>query len=156
LTAFKSLFFLILVPGLLIGYFPYAISMNDTELLALGAFRYLALPLLAVGWTVMLWCFWNFLVNGRGTPAPFDPPRELVVAGPYCFVRNPMYAAGLIALLGWILWSPSFPLIAAPFLFFVAAHLFVTGYEEPTLKKKFGAAYEEYCKQVPRWIPKFK
>ena len=156
MTALKSLFFLILVPGLLIGYFPYAVSRNDTELLVLGAVRYLALPLLAVGWTVMLWCFWNFLVTGRGTPAPIDPPRELVAVGPYRFVRNPMYAAGLAALLGWILWSPSLPLILAPFLFFAAAHLFVTGYEEPTLKKKFGAAYEEYCNRVPRWIPKFK
>ena len=156
MTALKSLFFLVLVPGLLIGYFPYAVSRNDTELLALGAVRYLALPLLAVGWTVMLWCFWNFLVTGRGTPAPIDPPRELVAVGPYRFVRNPMYAAGLTALLGWILWSPSLPLILAPFLFFAAAHLFVTGYEEPTLKKKFGAAYEEYCNRVPRWIPKFK
>lgn len=156
MTALKSLFFLILVPGLLIGYFPYAVSTNDTELLALGAVRYLALPLLAVGWIAMLWCFWNFLVNGKGTPAPFDPPRELVAVGPYRFVRNPMYAAGLVALLGWIIWSPSLPLIVAPFLFFTAAHLFVTGYEEPTLKKKFGAAYEEYIRRVPRWIPKVK
>ena len=156
MTALKSLFFLILVPGLLIGYFPYLISTSDTELLTLGAVRYLAFPLLLIGWTVMLWCFWNFLVNGRGTPAPIDPPKELVAVGPYRFVRNPMYVAGLIALLGWILWSPSLPLIVAPFLFFTAAHLFVTGYEEPTLKKKFGAAYAEYCKRVPRWIPKFK
>jgi len=156
MTALKSLFFLILVPGLLIGYFPYLVSTSDTELLVLGAVRYLAFPLLLIGWAAMLWCFWNFLVNGRGTPAPIDPPKELVVVGPYRFVRNPMYVAGIIALFGWILWSPSLPLIVAPFLFFIAAHLFVTGYEEPTLKKKFGAAYEGYCKRVPRWIPKFK
>lgn len=156
MTALKSLFFLILVPGLLIGYFPYLISTTDTELLALGAVRYLAFPLLLAGWVAMLWCFWNFLVNGRGTPAPIDPPKELVAVGLYRFVRNPMYVAGLIALLGWILWSPSLPLIVAPFLFFTAAHLFVTGYEEPTLKRKFGTAYEEYCRRVPRWIPKLK
>lgn len=156
MTALKSLFFLVLVPGLLIGYFPYLISTGDTELIALGVLRYLAFPLLLIGWTAMLWCFWNFLVNGRGTPAPFDPPRELVAVEPYRFVRNPMYAAGLVTLLGWMLWSPSLPLIVAPFLFFTVAHLFVTGYEEPTLKKKFGAAYEEYCKRVPRWIPKLK
>lgn len=156
MTALKSLFFLILVPGLLIGYFPYAISMNDTELLALGAVRYLALPFLLAGWAAMLWCFWSFLVNGKGTPAPIDPPKELVAVGLYRFVRNPMYVAGIVALLGWILWSPSLPLILAPFLFFTAAHLFVTGYEEPALKKKFGAAYVEYLQRVPRWIPKFK
>lgn len=156
MTAFKSLFFFILVPGTLMGYFPYLVASTDTELLTPGVLGYLAFPLWFVGWTVMIWCFWIFLANGRGTPAPIDPPHELVIVGPYRFVRNPMYVAGLIALLGWIIWSPSLPLIVAPFLFFIAAHLFVIGYEEPTLKKKFGAVYEEYCKRVPRWIPRLK
>jgi len=65
-----------------------------------------------------------------------------------------MYVAGIVALLGWILWSPSLPLIVAPFLFFIAAHLFVTLYEEPTLRRNFGTPYEEYRKRVPRWILK--
>jgi protein-S-isoprenylcysteine O-methyltransferase Ste14 len=156
MTALKSLFFLVLVPGPLIGYFPYLISTSDTELLTLGAVRFLAFPLLLIGWVAMLWCFWNFLVNGKGTPAPIDPPKELVAVGPYRYVRNPMYVAGLVALLGWILWSPSLPLIVSPFLFVIAAHLFVTFYEEPTLNRKFGTAYEEYCRRVPRWIPKIK
>ena len=156
MTVLKSLFFLILVPGLLIGVFPYMISTTDTELISLGGLSYLAFPFLLIGWVAMLWCFWNFTVNGKGTPAPIDPPKELVVVGLYRYVRNPMYVAGLITLLGWILWSPSFSLILAFFLFLLATHLFVTLYEEPTLKKKFGAAYEEYLKQVPRWIPKFR
>jgi protein-S-isoprenylcysteine O-methyltransferase Ste14 len=80
----------------------------------------------------MLWCFWIFIADGRGTPAPIDPPRELVIVGPYRFVRNPMYAAGLVALLGWILWSPSLSLILAFLLFLLATHFFVTLYEEPT------------------------
>lgn len=138
------------------GYFPYLISLTDTELFVPGVIGYLAFPLWFVGWTVMLWCFWIFLADGRGTPAPIDPPRELVIVGPYRFVRNPMYAAGLSALLGWILWSPSLSLILAFFLFLLATHFFVTLYEEPVLKKTFGAAYEEYCKRVPRWIPKLK
>lgn len=154
MTALKSLFFLIFVPGLLIGYFPYLISTTDTELISLGFLSYLAFPLLLTGWTMMLWCFWNFTVIGKGTPAPIDPPKELVAVGLYRFVRNPMYVAGIITLLGWILWSPSLPLIVAPFMFFIAGHLFVMFYEEPTLKKKFGAAYDEYLKRVPRWIPK--
>ena len=156
MTALKSLFFIILVPGLLIGYFPYLVSTTDTELLALGALRYLAFPLLLIGWIAMLWCFWNFLVNGKGTPAPIDPPKELVAVGPYRYVRNPMYVAGIIALLGWMLWSPSLALIVAPLIFFTAAHLFVTLYEEPTLKRKFGTVYEDYCKRVPRWMPRVK
>ena len=156
MTTLKSLFFLILVPGMLIGYFPYLISTTDDELFEAGILSYLAFPLWLIGGVSMLWCFWDFLVNGKGTPAPIDPPKELVAVGLYRFVRNPMNVAGIIALLGWILWSPSLPLIVAPFVFFTAAHLFVTLYEEPTLKKKFGAAYEEYLKRVPRWIPRIK
>jgi len=154
MTTLKSLFFLVLVPGMLIGYFPYLISTTDSELFAPGVIAYLAFPLWLIGGVSMLWCFWSFLVNGRGTPAPIDPPKELVAVGLYRFVRNPMYVAGIVALIGWILWSPSLPLIVAPFVFFIAAHLFVTGYEEPTLKKKFGAAYADYFKRIPRWIPR--
>lgn len=156
MNALKSLIFLILVPGLLVGYFPYRISTTDAELFTPGVFSYLALPFWFIGWTVMLWCFWVFTVIGKGTPAPIAPPGELVAVGPYRFVRNPMYAAGVTALLGWIPWSPSLPLIAAPFLFVAAAHLFVIFYEETILKKKFGAAYEEYLNRVPRWLPRLR
>lgn len=156
MTVLKSLFFFILVPGMLMGYFPYRISITDTELSAPGVLAWLALPLWFLGWTIMIWCFWIFTANGRGAPAPIDPPRELVIVGPYRFVRNPMYVAGIVALFGWVFWSPSLPLIVAPFLFFLAAHLFVTFYEEPALKKKFGAAYEEYLGSVPRWFPKLR
>ncbi len=156
MTALKSLFFLVFVPGLFLGYLPYWISTTDTELFALGAVGYLAFPLWLVGAAMMLWCFWNFTVNGRGTPAPIDPPKELVAVGLYRFVRNPMYVSGILAFIGWALWSPSLPLLVAPIFFFVATHTFVTLYEEPTLKKKFGASYEEYLKRVPRWIPRIK
>lgn len=156
MTVLKSLFFFILAPGLLIGYLPYLISTSDTELFAPGVLGYLAFPLWFVGWTVMIWCFWIFTADGRGTPAPIDPPRELVVVGPYRFVRNPMYAAGLAALLGWILWSPSLSLILAFLLFLLATHFFITLYEEPTLMRTFGAVYEDYCRRVPRWLPRVK
>lgn len=156
MTALKSLAFLILVPGLLLGYLPYSISLADNELFEPGILAYLAVALWLSGGTGILWCFWNFTVNGRGTPAPIDPPKELVAVGLYRYVRNPMYVSGLVALTGWILWSPSLTLIVVPFVFFLAAHTFVTLYEEPTLKRKFGAAYEDYLKRVPRWIPRLK
>lgn len=156
MTALKSLLFLILAPGMLVGYFPYLISRADAELFQTNIFSFSAFPLWLVGAAMMLWCFWNFLVNGRGTPAPIDPPKQLVAVGLYRYVRNPMYVSGILALIGWALWSPSLPLLVAPFLFFAATHTFVTLYEEPTLKKKFGAAYDEYCKKVPRWIPRLK
>ncbi|HEX6269021.1 MAG TPA: isoprenylcysteine carboxylmethyltransferase family protein [Anaerolineales bacterium] len=156
MTALKSLFFFLLVPGLLLGVFPYWIAQSDVPLFEAGFFRYLAIPFWIIGMMMMVWCFWDFTVKGRGTPAPFDPPKELVATGPYRYVRNPMYVSGLISLIGWILWSPSLPLILAPVVFGVAAHTFVLLYEEPTLKKKFGAGYEAYLKQVPRWVPKFR
>jgi protein-S-isoprenylcysteine O-methyltransferase Ste14 len=153
MTPFKSLLFFIFVPGLLLGYIPYTLSLTDTPLFDIGFFRYLAIPFWLVGGSAMTWCFWNFTINGRGTPAPFDPPKELVAVGLYRYVRNPMYVAGTLFLLGWALWSPALSLLFSPVIFWGAAHLFVTLYEEPTLKKKFGAAYDEYCSRVPRWIP---
>jgi protein-S-isoprenylcysteine O-methyltransferase Ste14 len=154
MTALKSLAFFILVPGLLLGYFPYTLARTDAELFDPGAFGYLAYLFWLAGVSGMLWCFWNFTFKGRGTPVPFDPPKELVAVGLYRFVRNPMYVSGIIALIGWILWSPSVTMIALPFWFFLAAHAFVTLYEEPTLKRKFGASYEDYLKRIPRWIPR--
>lgn len=156
MTAFRSLLFLVLVPGTVMGFIPYAISRTDVELLSTGAFRFLAVLLWLAGGAGMLWCFWNFTISGRGTPAPIDPPKELVAVGLYRYVRNPMYVSGIIALLGWTLWSPSIPLIVAPILFLAATHTFVTLYEEPTLRVKFGAAYEDYLRRVPRWIPRIR
>jgi len=156
MTTFKSLLFLIFVPGMLVGYFPYLISKTDVELISPGIYAYLAFPLWLIAAAMMVWCFWDFTFKGRGTPAPMDPPKELVAAGLYRFVRNPMYVAGILALAGWALWSPSLPLILAPLLFFAATHTFVTLYEEPTLRVKFGAAYEQYLRRVPRWIPRIR
>jgi protein-S-isoprenylcysteine O-methyltransferase Ste14 len=156
MTVLKSLFFLLLVPGLFLGYFPYSIAMTDAQLFEPGVLRYFAFLPWLMGSTAMLWCFWEFTFHGRGTPAPIDPPKELVIAGPYRYVRNPMYVGGVIILLGWLIWSPSLPLILAPIVFLVAFHLFVLFYEEPTLHHKFGKPYEDYLSNVPRWIPKFK
>jgi protein-S-isoprenylcysteine O-methyltransferase Ste14 len=141
---------------MLVGYFPYIISRTDAELFQTSIFAFVAFPLWLIAIAIVLWCFWDFTFKGRGTPAPIDPPKELVATGLYRFVRNPMYVSGILALIGWALWSPSLPLLVAPILFFAATHAFVTFYEEPTLKKKFGAAYEEYLKRAPRWIPRIK
>src|SRR5262249_18729176 len=126
MTAFKSLLFFILAPGLLIGYLPFYIASNKAPLFDLGLLHYLALPFWLVGAAGMFWCFWDFTFKGKGTPAPIDPPKELVATGLYRLVRNPMYVSGLIALFGWILWSPSAVMIVILFVFFLAVHMFVT------------------------------
>jgi protein-S-isoprenylcysteine O-methyltransferase Ste14 len=108
----------------------------------------------AAGVAVALWCIFTFAMIGRGTPAPFDPPRRLVIRGPYRFVRNPMYIGAGLALASAALFYESLPLLAYAGLFFLATHVFVMLYEEPTLRRTFGEEYEAYCRQVGRWWPR--
>jgi protein-S-isoprenylcysteine O-methyltransferase Ste14 len=118
--------------------------------------RWLAAPLSVFGFAVALRCVWDFGWTGRGTPAPMIPPQRLVVVGFYRYVRNPMYvgfAAGWIGL--WIVFGHANPaLIAAVAATALGVHLFVLFYEEPTLRRKFGADYDLYCKNVRRWRPR--
>ena len=107
----------------------------------------------AAGALLALWCVVTFVAIGKGTPAPFDPPRRLVIRGPYRFVRNPMYLGGALALAGAALFYQSLLLLAYGSIFLFAACLFVLFYEEPTLRRSFGTDYEAYCRQVPRWCP---
>jgi protein-S-isoprenylcysteine O-methyltransferase Ste14 len=109
--------------------------------------------LAASGALLAMWCIATFILIGRGTPAPFDPPRRLVVAGPYLFVRNPMYIGAALALTGAALFYESWALLAYCAAFAVVTHVFVVGYEEPTLRTTFGAPYERYCELVQRWWP---
>ena len=114
--------------------------------------RPIGFVLAAAGALLAAACIATFVTRGRGTPAPFDPPREFVVSGPYRFVRNPMYvgAAALILGAGFILSSPSIAGLA--FAFLLIMHLFAVLYEEPTLAAKFGASYEQYKASVSRWM----
>ncbi|MDE3149506.1 MAG: isoprenylcysteine carboxylmethyltransferase family protein [Acidobacteriota bacterium] len=108
----------------------------------------------SAGAVVALWCVCAFVWIGKGTPAPFDPPRKLVIRGPYRFVRNPMYIGAALALAGAALFYGSMSLLIYGILFLLAAHLFVVFYEEPTLRRNFGAEYEAYCHRVRRWWPR--
>jgi protein-S-isoprenylcysteine O-methyltransferase Ste14 len=155
MTALRSLLFLILAPGMVAGYIPLALLRGGGKI-ETGVFAYLAFPLWGIGAVILLWSFWNFLAQGRGTPAPIDPPKELVAVGFYRYVRNPMYVGVLAAIIGHFLWFGYWSLLVYAIVVFIAFHIFVTYYEEPTLKRQFGAAYEEYLKKVPRWIPRFR
>lgn len=105
----------------------------------------------AAGAAVALWCVLTFATIGKGTPAPFDPPRKLVIRGPYRFVRNPMYIGAGLALAGATLFYGSLPLLIYTVAFFLVTHLFVVLYEEPTLRRTFGQDYEMYCSKIKRW-----
>jgi protein-S-isoprenylcysteine O-methyltransferase Ste14 len=155
MTVLRSLLFLILAPGMVAGYIPLALLRRGSQI-ETGFFSYLAFPVWMIGSTILLWSFWNFLVQGRGTPAPIDPPKELVATGFYRYVRNPMYVGVLAIIIGHFLWFGYWNLLIYAIIVFVAFHTFVTYYEEPTLRRKFGISYENYLKKVPRWIPKFR
>ena len=107
-----------------------------------------------LGAGLALWCILIFPLVGRGTPAPFDPPRRLVVVGPYRWIRNPMYVGAALALAGASLYYESPALLAYLAGFLLATHLLVLGYEEPTLRRLFGDDYEAYSARVGRWWPR--
>lgn len=155
MTAFRSFLFLLLAPGTVAGYIPLALLRQGPQV-ETGVFSYLAFPLWILGGVILLWSFWNFLHEGRGTPAPVDPPKVLVMTGFYRYVRNPMYVGVIAANLGHFLWFGYWSLLIYTLVVFVAFNTFVAYYEEPTLRRKFGAAYEEYLRKVPRWIPRFR
>ena len=155
MTAFKSLLFLILAPGMVAGYIPLGLLRRGPQI-EMGVLGWLALPPWLIGITILLWSFWNFLTQGRGTPAPIDPPKELVATGFYRYTRNPMYVGVLLVIAGHFLWFGFWNILIYAAVIFTAFNTFIAYYEEPTLRKKFGAAYEDYCRQVPRWFPRFK
>lgn len=106
-----------------------------------------------IGVSIGLWCIAAFALIGKGTPAPFDAPREFVAVGPYKYVRNPMYigAVAIIIGAGLIMRSPS--ALAVSVFVLALTHIFVMIYEEPTLEKRFGSSYMRYKKAVNRWLP---
>ncbi len=108
----------------------------------------------AAGAALALWCIGAFVVRGRGTPAPFDPPRRFVAAGPYRVVRNPMYVGGALLLLGLGLTLRSPAIVLFVPVWWLLFHLFVVLYEERALHTKFGRQYDDYCRRTPRWIPR--
>src|SRR5881397_2021634 len=106
--------------------------------------------MVTIGTAIALWCVLTFVFIGKGTPAPFDPPRKLVVRGPYRFVRNPMYIGALTALGGAALFYTSLPLLGFLIFFWIVTHALVYFYEEPRLTRTFGPDYEQYRRDVRR------
>jgi protein-S-isoprenylcysteine O-methyltransferase Ste14 len=113
----------------------------------------LGAALVVVGGLLAGWCVITFARVGRGTPAPFDPPRRLVTEGPYQYARNPMYWGAGLALVGIALYFRSWAVVKYGAILLIFVYVFVLVYEEPTLRRLFGKDYEEYCRRVPRWLP---
>jgi protein-S-isoprenylcysteine O-methyltransferase Ste14 len=109
-----------------------------------------------LGFAVAFRCVWDFGWTGRGTPAPFAPPETLVLVGFYRYVRNPMYVGFFVGWSGlWMVFGrANRAALAVASIAVAAVALFVRFYEEPILRKTFGERYQEYCRNVPRWIPR--
>jgi protein-S-isoprenylcysteine O-methyltransferase Ste14 len=147
----RNLVFTIVVPGAGGVYVPWLILTRHGASPAPAAWY--AVPVIVIGVALYLACVWAFAVVGRGTPGPWDAPRRFVAAGPYRWVRNPIYLAALLIVGGeaWLFRSVDLLLYAGGVA--VAFHLLVVGYEEPRLRARFGEQYEAYRRAVSRWVP---
>jgi protein-S-isoprenylcysteine O-methyltransferase Ste14 len=150
----RTLIFTIVVPGFWTVLMPYWMLPRGVrpDIRGPGAAGWV---LISAGVALYLMCaFWGFAVRGKGTPLPLDPPKKLVVEGPYQVVRNPMYWGVGSVVLGEAAIFHSLALAELGGAFAACVILFVLLIEEPELKRKFGAEYEEYCRRVPRWLPR--
>jgi protein-S-isoprenylcysteine O-methyltransferase Ste14 len=155
-AAIGSAVFFLVAPGIVAGFIPW--SITGWQRSAASATWWPALLLGAVlviaGLALLIDCFVRFAWQGVGTPAPVAPTRHLVVTGAYRYVRNPMYVAVVAIILGQVLLFGSMPLLVYGALAWLATHIFVLAYEEPTLRQTYGAEYEAFTAAVPRWIPR--
>lgn len=140
------------LPSMVAGLVPTLIVVGRSP--RSGATLPAGVMVLAVGVVLLGWCVRDFFVIGRGTLAPWDPPRHLVVVGLYRFVRNPMYVAVLTIVAGWALLYRSLPLVGYVLFLAVAFHLRVVVYEEPRLARMFGPEWSDYRGRVSRWWPR--
>lgn len=151
----RSLMWTIAMPGLVAGYVPWAVfDVRAAHLDPRDPLELAGLVCAVAGVALLLACIVEFARIGRGTLSPVDPPRTLVVRGLYRYVRNPMYLSVSMIVLGEAAVARSIALVAYWATFFFVANLFVIFYEEPNLRRRFGASFEEYAKRVGRWVPR--
>ncbi len=148
----KSLLFTLIIPGTVAVSLPMWAAPGRAP--ASGAAFAAGVAVVALGAAIYAWCVWDFASFGRGTPLPLDPPRRLVIRGLYRFTRNPMYVGVLTVILGQAVMFGSTAILGYALCLAIGFHLFVVLYEEPHLRRRFGTAYEAYCAQVHRWLPR--
>ncbi len=153
--ALRSLVWTIVLPGFFAGYVPWRyFGLGRVRLEWSNPLSLLGLACAGLGAGLLAACIVEFARSGRGTLSPVDPPRHLVIQGLYRYVRNPMYLSVTTIVLGEALLTRSGTLALYWAIWFAGANLFVIGYEEPTLRRRFGRSYDEYTAQVGRWVPR--
>jgi protein-S-isoprenylcysteine O-methyltransferase Ste14 len=153
-----TIVFVLTLPGAVVVLGPWLISRWAFRPPFLGVedTRFVGLGLIAAALPVFTQFLVHFVREGHGTPAPVAPTRHLVVGGPYQYVRNPAYIAVVAMLAGQAFLFGNADLLGYAALVGIGFHLFVVWYEEPTLRRTFGEEYEDYCRQVPRWMPRLR
>ncbi|VXB18415.1 isoprenylcysteine carboxylmethyltransferase family protein [Aeromicrobium sp. 9AM] len=146
--------FFFAAPGTVAGLVPWLLTHWDRPAGGLRVADVLGGGLVAIGLAVVIAAFAQFVREGRGTPAPIAPTEQLVVGGLYRYVRNPMYLAVAAVIGGQALIFESSAVLVWLLGFMVLVLAFVTAYEQPTLRRTYGAGYEAYCDAVPGWWPR--
>lgn len=155
--AARSVFWAVVFPGMLGLYIPWRyFGVRDATIDVRNVTHWTALAGIALGVSLLSACIVEFARRGRGTLSAFDPPTQLVVQGLYRYVRNPMYLSVSLMALGQALLIRSTDLAIYWVVFFIVTNAFVLFYEEPTLRRMFGASYERYAAGVPRWLPRLR
>lgn len=153
----------LIVPVLIVGVVPLwlirgRLGAHDTSWPAGGPWAWLGgvvgAAMFLVGLTLFIWCVALFARRGQGTIMPWDPTQRLVVDGPYRHVRNPMISSVLFMVAGLALIWGSWLTAALALFFFTVNHVYFIFSEEPGLGKRFGASYQAYKANVPRWLPR--
>jgi protein-S-isoprenylcysteine O-methyltransferase Ste14 len=152
-AAAGTLLFLIVAPGVVSGLVPWLLTGWHATGVAVWL-QVLGWVIVALGAVVLLEAFARFVIEGVGTPAPAAPTEKLVVGGFYRYVRNPMYLAVAAVILGQALVLGRWVLVGYGLVFGLAVWSFVHWYEEPTLHRQFGSAYDDYRATVPGWWPR--
>jgi protein-S-isoprenylcysteine O-methyltransferase Ste14 len=157
-AVFGSALFFIVAPFMAAGIIPWWISRWELQapFFLVEFMRAIGVLLIVAGVPGVVDSFARFALQGMGTPAPVAPPQRLVVTGLYRHVRNPMYVSVVAVIFGQALLFGDWRLIIYGTVFWLACHVFVLAYEEPMLQRTFGAEYEAFRANVPRWIPRLK
>jgi protein-S-isoprenylcysteine O-methyltransferase Ste14 len=151
----KTILFTIVVPGTVAGLVPSWI-VGDFAKPESGPLTWPGVLITIAGAAIYFRCAWEFAVRGLGTPAPIAPTKFLVTTALHRYVRNPMYIGVAMVIVGEAALFRSSHLVEYAAAMLLTAHVFVVFYEEPTLQRTFGESYEEYRRDVPRWIPNFR
>ena len=157
IASLGTLFFLFLIIPFFLIWIPHRILLSPENIYRfdIGIYRYFGLAPIFLGVVIYIFCSGSFVFIGKGTPIPFTPTKELIMTGLYRFVRNPLYIAGVLVLTGEAILFQSLGIFIYCLVMFGVFNVHVV-MEETLLAEKFGARYVQYCKSVPRWIPRLK